>query len=320
MSALNELNCRFPVRRSEAQKEEFRNYVAEKVSQRGMLARTEVTSNQKNSNIVIGDPTRARAVFTAHYDTPCASVVPNMLIPRNKGLFYSFQFLPLIIIVALSLGVAMLVRHLFGSAMGYEYAATMAAWYLSFLITYYLIYFLGFRTFVNKNNCNDNTSGVAVILSVIEKGDAESLKDAAFILFDNEEKGKKGSKAYFADHRAEMEKKLVINFDCVGNGENVIFIAMKDAETACEYSAMKESFAPNGRFSTEFYPIKGSESNSDYKNFPCGVGCMACKRTKRGLLYTPRIHTARDTVANDRNIDYLTYGSLEFMRRLSEDR
>lgn len=316
MSALNELNCRFPVRRSEAQKEEFRNYVAEKVSQRGMLARTEVTSNQKNSNIVIGDPARARAVFTAHYDTPCASVVPNMLIPRNKGLFYAFQFLPLVIIIAVSLGVALLVRYFFGNAVGYENPVTLTAWYLSFLITYYLIYFLGFRTFVNKNNCNDNTSGVAVILSVIEKGDAESLKDAAFILFDNEEKGKKGSKAYFTDHRAEMEKKLVINFDCVGNGENVIFIAMKDAETACEYSAMKESFAPNGRFSTEFYPIKGSESNSDYKNFPCGVGCMACKKTKKGILYTPRIHTPRDTEASDENIEFISSATADLIGRL----
>jgi hypothetical protein len=37
-----------------------------------------------------------------------------------------------------------------------------------------------------------------------------------------------------------------------------------------------------------------------------GVGCMACRRTKRGLFYTPYIHTDRDTTANSENVDYIT--------------
>ena len=106
----------------------------------------------------------------------------------------------------------------------------------------------------------------------------------------------------------------LINFDCVGNGETVVFIAKEKAEETKEYELLKSAFTPEGDYTTEFYPMRGSESNSDYKNFPLGIGCMACKRTKGGLLYTPYIHTKMDTVAKDENIKYITKNILNFLR------
>ena len=113
-----------------------------------------------------------------------------------------------------------------------------------------------------------------------------------------------------------LENKLLLNFDCVGNGENIVFIAKEKAEQMPEYVTLKEVFASREGFNTEFYPIKGSESNSDYKNFPCGVGCMACKKSKNGVLYTPRIHTGRDTEAHDENIDFISSASIAFTEKL----
>lgn len=312
MSILGELNAKHPIRNSEEQKESFRQYVVEMASSKGMAARVEQTADGKNRNVVIGDPTSAKAVCTAHYDTPWHSLFPNLMIPRSRALYFAFQFIPIIIMLVIALGVGAAVR----AAVGWESGEGALAWYFSFLAVYYLLFFLMYRTFVNKKNYNDNTSGVAVILSMIEKGSPESLCNVAFILFDNEEKGKKGSKEYFRDHKDEMEKKFLLNFDCVGNGENIVFVAMKDAENMAEYAALQGSFVSNGNFNVEFYPIKGSESNSDYKNFPCGVGCMACKRTKNGILYTPRIHTARDTEAHDENIDFISSASLALAEKL----
>ena len=312
MSILSELNEKHPVRNSEAQKEGFRKYVIEKAMEKGMTARVEQTADGKNRNVIIGDPESARVVYTAHYDTPWCSPFPNLMLPRSKALYFAFQFIPIIIMLAVALALGKMAEAFVGLGT-YE---GLLAWYFTFIIVYYLIFFLMYRTFVNKKNHNDNTSGVAVILSMIEKGSPESLGGAAFILFDNEEKGKKGSKAYFRDHKADMEKKFLLNFDCVGNGENIVFVAMKDAENMAEYAALKESFVSSGEFNVEFYPIKGSESNSDYKNFPCGVGCMACKKSKNGILYTPRIHTARDTVAHDENIDFISSASVAFTEKL----
>ena len=132
----------------------------------------------------------------------------------------------------------------------------------------------------------------------------------ACILFDNEEKGKKGSKAYFNDHKDSMAEKFLINFDCVANGNNLLFAAMEKAEASKEWTLLKEIFtaeeAEKAGFATHFYSMKGTKSNSDHRNFPNGVGCMAYRRTEKGLLYTPYIHTPKDVVADNKNIEFIS--------------
>ena len=308
MTRLEELIEKFPVRRNSEQKAAFRDFAVSEAVEKGFSARVEKTSDGKNENIVIGDPASAKTVFTAHYDTPASSPFPNVMIPRNKLLFVLYQLVPIFALLALSLGLGYLV--------GIVLLGIYEVFLATFLVIYYGAYFLMFRGFSNKNNYNDNTSGVATVMSMIDGLDESGKEKVAFILFDNEEKGKKGSKAYFKDHKDVMLDKLVINFDCVGNGENIIFIAMKDAENKEEYAVLKESFTDSERFRLHFYPMKGSESNSDYKNFPCGVGCMASKRARSGLLYTPRIHTAFDTVAKNENIEYIADGICRFANKL----
>ncbi len=305
MSYLNLLNEKFTIRRKPEEKRAFRDFVLSEMEKKGASAKVETTSDGKNENIIVGDPTTAKVVFTAHYDTPAASLFPNIMIPRNQPLFWCYQFVPVIAMLAVALTVSYLV--------GMVWLQDERAYMLSFLALYYGLYFVMFRGFSNPKNYNDNTSGVATLLSIIEGLDEDALKEVAFIFFDNEEKGKKGSKAYFTDHKSEMEDRLLINFDCVGNGKTVVFIAKEKAEARDEYKALKECFTDDGEYTTEFYPMRSSESNSDYKNFPCGIGCMACKKAKNGLLYTPYIHTKMDTVAKDENIEYITNKILKFL-------
>jgi hypothetical protein len=105
-----------------------------------------------------------------------------------------------------------------------------------------------------------------------------------------------------------MKDRLVLNFDCVGNGENILFIAKKDAENLAHYQALQAVLTSNETYQTAYYPMKGSTANSDYKVFPCGVGCMACKKAKNGLLYAPYIHTPKDVVAKNENIVFVADG------------
>ncbi|MBQ2735067.1 MAG: M28 family peptidase [Clostridia bacterium] len=297
MRYLEYLKQQHPIRRSKEQKSVFRQYVLDEAKKLQLSARVEATRDGKNQNLVIGEPEEAEVIFTAHYDTPACSLFPNLMIPRNKPLFFVYQFLPVTLLLALSLGLSYLI--------GMVWLGDTRAYMLSFLVLYYGVYFLGFRTFSNKNNCNDNTSGVATLLEIMERLPKESAANVAFLFFDNEEKGKKGSKAYVVDHKNAMEKKLIINFDCVGNGKHIVFIAKDGAEKLSVYAKLKQGVVEKDGFTVSFYGMKGSESNSDYKNFPCGVGCMACKQTKKGLLYTPYIHTNKDVVANQENIDFL---------------
>lgn len=306
MSCLDFINEKFPIRRNIKEKKDFRDFVLSETKKKGISAKVETTADGKNENVVIGDPGTARVVFTAHYDTPAKAMFPNIMIPRNQLLFWAYQFSPIIFMLVIGLALSYLI--------GMVWLEDERAYMLTFLAIYYGLYFLMFRGPSNPKNYNDNTSGVATLLSIIEGAQADELSDVAFIFFDNEEKGKKGSKAYFADHKAMMEDKLLINFDCVGNGETIVFIAKEKAELRDEYRLLMQSFDADGEYSAEFYPMRGSESNSDYKNFPCGIGCMACKRAKNGLLYTPNIHTPKDTEVRDENIQYITTSILKFIR------
>ena len=114
-----------------------------------------------------------------------------------------------------------------------------------------------------------------------------------------------------------MKDKLLVNFDCVGDGTEAVFIVMKGAEERNEFKLFSDCFEAKLGYTPRFYPMRGSESNSDYKNFPCGIGCMMCRKAKNGLMYTPRIHTKRDTVSNDDNIEYLADGMIKFAEKLS---
>ena len=190
MSYLDFLNKNYPVRRTEEEKEAFRKYVREAFPDAGV----ELTADGKNKNIVIGDPLTAKVVCTAHYDTPAASLFPNLMIPRNKALFLLYQFAPIILLLAAALGGGFLIADaIIRDRSSQEF---MALFLVSYMVIYYGLFYIMYRVFKNPHNHNDNTSGVATILAMLEKLSEEQKKSVAFILFDNEELGKKGSKAY----------------------------------------------------------------------------------------------------------------------------
>ena len=267
---LDYINQTYPIRRTKEEKQAFQKYVLEAVKE----AKVETTKDGKNENIVIGNPETAKVVCTAHYDTPMHSLFPNIMIPRNKAVFYLYQFAPVALVLALSLGPVFLVNAF--------YPLTRQEMVLGFLVLYYGLYFLMFRGKKNPNNYNDNTSGVALILGLQESLNPEQTGDVAFILFDNEEK----------------------------------------AEETPEWETLQEVFSEEedeqAEFTTHFHSMKDTKANSDQKSFPCGVGCMAYKRTKKGLLYTPYIHTPRDVVADNKNIEFLKKQMERFFSNLTK--
>lgn len=301
MTELEILNRDYPIRRSETQKKAFREYVASACAD----VREETTLDGKNCNIIIGDPTRAKITLTAHYDTPPRSIFPNIMIPKNKALYFTVQMLFVLIIVAVAMIPAILVAE-----MAEDRRLSMPI----FLIIYYGVYFLGMRTFDNPYNYNDNTSGVALVLTLAKKYGASDK--VAFILFDNEEKGMKGSKAYFKDHKDAMAERLIINFDCIGNGNNIILIANKALSDGNDLEKLKDAFPTSDAFTMHACTHKEGNANSDHKSFPRGIACVATRCTPHGLLYTPNIHTPRDRVVCEENIEYIEGGILAYLESL----
>ena len=299
---LSEVNSLFPVRRSAVEKKRFIEYVSAEIG----TERVCVETTDKNNNVIIGDISAAKVIFTAHYDTPAASPIPNLMIPANKLIS---TFVHLLFPLALAL-ISLLIAFGAGTLFSLDESATIVIY-----LALYFASFFGFtRLIPNKHNKNDNTSGVAAVMSLATDYHGEK---AAFILFDNEEKGLLGSKAFNKKHKDMMKDKLVINLDCVGNGDNIIFTVKDTAEKLKEYSLLRCAFEENSAdFGICFIPFKKSSGNSDHKSFPASIGVMAAKRGKLVRFITGRIHTTRDTVASTENISFLTNRFNAFLSKL----
>ena len=91
---MQEVNARFPVRKSKVQKAQFRQYVLQKAQEMGYAARMEENKAIcTNRNIVVGDVDKAKVLVTAHYDTPATVGLPNVMLPMNRPMFYLVQAL-----------------------------------------------------------------------------------------------------------------------------------------------------------------------------------------------------------------------------------
>lgn len=294
------VNQLFPMRKTESEKEAFRKYVLEEVKDSKYSAK--VDTIKKSNNIVIGNLEEAECVFTAHYDTPATSLIPNLMTPTNKfiGLLYHLSY-P-IIMALLCLGIANIIGSLLEWKMNYIM--------ITYVVLYLSVFYLCTRTFKNKHNKNDNTSGVATVLSLIEICSKENI---AFILFDDEEKGLVGSKAMAKQYKTLFENKLVINLDCVGNGNNILISIKDKAKNLPLIKKLENSFVSTNEYQVLYLDAKKTMGNSDQKSFPCGVGVYACKKNRIIGYYTSRIHTNKDTIADSKNIEFLSMGLKNFI-------
>ena len=303
---LNDIDSRFPVRNSEAQKEAFRGYAVSEAQSAGWTAGT-VQESGGHNNVVIGDPETARTVFTAHYDTPRRGLFPNLMLPTNKLLKYLYLAAVILPMLAVAIYAGVLVRKL----TGLEGAAGRFVYLGVYALVYFALFLLMFRGPANARNRNDNTSGTAAVLTLAQKlaGDPS----AAFILFDNEEKGKKGSKAFAAAHPDIKADTLIINMDCVGNGDTFIAGASDPAIADRRYPKLRAVLENAGG---KVFPAAKASMNSDHKSFDKSVGIAACLYKNGVGFYTPRIHTGRDTVASPENIERLTDALREFVKEV----
>lgn len=113
-----------------------------------------------------------------------------------------------------------------------------------------------------------------------------------------------------------MKDKLVINLDCVGNGEHIIIISKELAMKNKNYLILKNNLINNEKYQVHYYSNKEGKANSDQKSFEQGIGIMACKQNKIVGYYTSKIHTNKDTIVSEENIEYLTEKLTNFINKL----
>ncbi len=293
----------FPVRKSKQQKQDFRDAV--RIYAQGLGFQTSVEKGSFGvRNLVIGDPENAKFLVTAHYDTCARLPFPNLITPCNFWAFLGYQLLTALFILAVPMIAGILVGALTGvpglaGTVGY-----LGVWGMLALML------VGPA---NKHNANDNTSGVVVLLEIARMLTKKQREKVCFVLFDLEEAGLLGSASYRKAHKKATDHQLVLNLDCVGDGDLIRFFPTKKLKKdkkqlsslykACGYYGKKNILVQEKGFSV--YP-------SDQANFPYGVGICALRRGKAGL-YLGRIHTPKDTILEETNINLLRAALTTFL-------
>ena len=286
---------RYPIRKSKKQKQAFRDAVQSYADSLGYEVNIEKGSAGVK-NVVIGNPESAKYLVTAHYDTPAALPFPNLITPCNFLPYIMYQLFMVIWMMIIPAIPAVLLGYLL-----IPWDSVFLVWYILFWVN--LIMMLVGPA--NKINRNDNTSGVVTVLEMMRSFPEMHRDKVCFVLFDLEEAGLIGSAAYRKTYKAATERQLVLNLDCVGDGDHLLMIPTsklkKDQERMAKLAGICGDMGDKDLSLRE----KGfSVYPSDQKNFPLGVGICALRKGPLGL-YMSRIHTRRDTVLEETNVNIL---------------
>ena len=299
------------VRKSRSQKEAFRAWLCKELEAAGYTPHVENGFAAKN--VVAGGPETAKVLFSAHYDTCAVLPFPNFITPRNLFFYLCYQ---LMLVVPLFLVVAVAEAILIAVIVALKAPALLV------LMPFTSIALCGFFVWrlldgpASRHTANDNTSGVVTLLETALSMPEEHRRKVCFVFFDNEEKGLFGSAAFTRKHKRAKREVLNINFDCVGDGSSLQFFPSKalkrDDETL---RRIETAFRGRGGRTVEvvrtfgFYP-------SDNGAFKRGVGVCALKHKKLIGWYMDRIHTSRDTVLEEENVEILRDGAVALVREL----
>ena len=309
---LSEIDRLFPVRNSAGQKERFRSYALSEAAKLG-LSMAVRADNDGHANLVFSDPSSARVIFTAHYDTPRRSLLPNLMLVSSQVLYWAYNLGVTLILLAVAIGAAFGAKALF--RLDPSLLAARMLTLAVYAVVYFGLFFLMLKGPANAHNRNDNTSGTAAVLELMRT--LGERPDVAFILFDDEEKGKKGSKAYAKAHPEIKQNTLIVNLDCVGNGDTFVFCASGKADSNPLYTQLQTSVCQSG-LPARFYRARRAQMNSDHKSFRQGVGVCACRYKPVVGYYTGRIHTSRDTVAEPETVQRLASALAAFAKQQAD--
>lgn len=256
-------------------------------------------------NLVLGDVETAKVVFTAHYDTCARLPFPNFITPKNILIFLGYSLLISLPFLVLMFGLTLLLGLWLGAAGAF----------LGMVIGLGVMIYVFFLGAANPHTVNDNTSGVLTLVEAIARMSEEERAQCAFIFFDNEENGLLGSGRFASKHKKTMKNKLLVNFDCVSDGDDFLFVLSRKARKG--YSeALRAAFAEYPGKKLHFESTLSAFYPSDQANFPVGVGVAALRKKPVLGLYVSRIHTPKDTVLQEENLACLAEGAKKLVSLL----
>jgi len=236
MDIIKKISDEYQVRKSEKQKSDFidliKTYCAEN--------KLQCTEEKEiiNRNIIVGNLDDAKVICTAHYDTCAVMPFPRFVAPQNRRARIWYN----IIIVAVISLVALFIGFIVGMASDSKQVAEIFSLFILILFPAQSL-----AGVPNKHTANDNTSGVMTLLSIMNNLHDTNRNKIAFVFFDNEELFLLGSRLFKRKHKLLMDEKLLINFDCVSDGDNILVVCSEEAQKSPKYNCLKKCFEENAK-------------------------------------------------------------------------
>ncbi|MCL1950706.1 MAG: M28 family metallopeptidase [Turicibacter sp.] len=305
--SIQELLGSYQIRKTKKQKQAFIQWLENHATKHGYEIKKDDYS-QDGTNLIVGNPREASLYLTAHYDTPA-----NLFIPIIAGLnplgfalsqlyLVAIMYFPLLILVwgIGLLNIDPMIIALVQAVMFFGYSLS-------------LLHFVD--KVPNKNNANDNTSGVSVLLALLEDLKPGERAEICFVFFDEEEKGLVGSQAFKKNYK--VKNTPLINFDCVANGEHLVFVAKKSFRE----SALGRYFIENKNQYPRLNIVNASTNiyASDQIIFKNSLGVASKKKAPIFGYYFDRIHSHRDTIFDNQNIEDLNVMMKDLLANVSNN-
>ena len=292
----------FQIRKTAKQKQAFAAFLQAHIPE----LQIHETRFPKSRNLIIGDPKAAKVFLTAHYDTCAQLPISNFVTPKKPLLCVLYSILlvlPCILIVYM----LNLLLNLFYLDYWMQSAVSLAA--------YAALLGLMLSGTANKHNANDNTSGVITLLEVYQALPPQEKEKVCIVFFDNEEKGIIGSSQFRKKYKAETKNTLLINYDCVSDGDHFLLGITKTANQ--KYGKiLSDCFTGTDTKYVMLEDLKKVYYPSDQAGFPVAIAVAALNYKKPFGYYMDRIHTKHDTVFSEDNIHYLTERTIQFISRV----
>ena len=295
-----------PVRKTGAQKREFRQWLMRELKRGGWKAREEDYGKWNGSvNVVAGDPERADLFLCAHYDTGSRMLAANFVSPTNVAAHIFYHLAAALALVAAA----------FALSLAVSFPLNQPGLMLPlFLVLAVAGLWAAAYGPANKNNANGNSSGVLTLLAAAKE--LRGGRRVCLVFLDNNEKNLLGASAFKKKHGEKAGACLFVNLDCVGDGEDLLLIPSKYSRwDAGLVEALEEAF-PAGEEMKPHVLVKGLQYYpSDNKKFKFHVSICACRYLAGLGYYIPHLRTKRDTVLRVENAAYTARGLARFAER-----
>lgn len=281
----NTIISNYGIRFFPKQKKKFREFIMNELNS------LDFECEEVSGNMVAGNVEEAEYIITAHYDTP--GIMPHWMNYIIKYFGHTRQ---------LSFSILLVIMFF------------LLHYFRLYIINNILFLWILFIFIPNKNNYNDNTSGVLTLLNIAHQismsSEKESLKGKiALVFFNNEEWGLLGSaamKKYWVKNKISLEEKKIINVDCVGVGD-LIMLTHGEKSNLVEMLQNTLKDSSKGKEIIKYkYKVIPLSDEYNFKEHNI-TGIIFCNKTKvPGGYYIPYVHSSKDKIVELENINWLT--------------